>query len=133
MGKEFTSVPVQADDPDSATVISNASRIRVDLGQVFELTADTWRSLPVRSGEKDSIGRLSFPAVTLEVPQQAGEGLNLMLLTSITVFGSIVMGEYESQLTCPTVLRDLGRIGRGAQLEFSYSISERPGFTYRQL
>ncbi|MGB7922240.1 MAG: hypothetical protein WCF57_03245 [Pyrinomonadaceae bacterium] len=131
--KEFTPLSVQADDPDAAQTLSNAGRIRVELGQIFELTAETWRGLPRKPGGNGSLRGLSFPPVTLKVPTHADEGLKLTLMTSIKVFGSIVMGEYESELTCPTILHDIGPFGHDTQIEFSYIISERPGFNYRAL
>lgn len=94
-------------------------RVGARLGRVLELAADDYRS------------RSSSPArVTLAVPDDVEGEHHLALSTTITVFGSIVLGPYESGLTCPRILGDLGRVRAGRRVEFTYDGGENPGFRY---
>ena len=56
-----------------------------------------------------------------------------MLLTAITVFDSIALDDYESGLTCPRILYDVGKIHRRKVIEFEYHLGDKPGFKYRSL
>jgi hypothetical protein len=97
---------------------------------VLELTAEGYGALTAADGGEH--GASARPRrLILEVPAGIGEGLNLMLLTAVTVFGSIALDEYESGITCPRVLHDLGQISGGARVELTYCAEGKPGFKYR--
>ena len=123
--KEFASVPVEAHGAEKG-------RRRTELGRIFELTADSCRNLIIDYEDRHVIAA-RCPNSTIDVPMDIGEQLNLMLLTTVSVFDSIVLGDYESGLTCPKVLHDLGKISGGARIEFSYCLGDKPGFKYRFL
>ncbi|HEU0076054.1 MAG TPA: hypothetical protein VFQ76_00290, partial [Longimicrobiaceae bacterium] len=97
--EEFPALPTDADSaaPLSAGVGGGG---RVDLGRVLELTAGGCRDLPA-SGDGDGHGGRHLAPKLLEVPEGLDGELGVMLLTGITVFGSVALGEGESGLTCP--------------------------------
>ena len=72
-----------------------------------------------------------FPAVVLDVPQEAEKHLHILLRTEITVFGSAVLREYDSGLTNPAILHELGSVRNGSRMEFQYILDSNPRFTYR--
>lgn len=119
--KEFPASPADS--------LSAGGRVRAKLGRVLELSAGSCR-------EPSSPGGGRRPAALapklLNVPEGSGGG-HLMLSTSINVFDSIALGDYESGLTCPKILYDLGEVRGGRVIEFEYYVGERPGFRYRSL
>lgn len=91
------------------------------LGRAFELTA----------GEGGA-ARLP-PKLLLDLPQDLEGEFNLMLSTSINLFGPITLEGRESGLTCPRVLHELGKVRGGIRVEVAYHLGDRPGFRYRTL
>ena len=72
-------------------------------------------------------GRL--PASNCEVPElPPGREFQVMLRTKVDVCGSWRLGDYDSGLTYPVVLGDLGTVDGGDRLEFSYRLGRRPEF-----
>lgn len=107
-----------------------SGRSRINLGKVIELTAanagdfNSWQLVNGADGARQS------PPVTLTVPEIKGSDGALMLTTHITVFGDVVIRDYECGLTYPMVISDLGPVESGAKLEFRYVTGERPGLRY---
>ena len=117
-------------DPSSTGTGEGA---RIHLGRVLDLSAEVCRSLPA-SGSDDGQGGTSFgPKNLLRVPEELDGKHDLMLLTSITVYDSIALGEHESGLTRPRVLFDAGRMRGGEAIVFEYRLGDRPGFRYRSV
>ncbi len=52
-----------------------------------------------------------------------------MILTTVTVYDSIVLGDYESGLTYPTVLLD--PIPTAGSMQFAYRLGQEPALRYR--
>lgn len=128
--REFTSIPAGAGGGNHSAA-ADRGRLRVDLGRVFELDAESCRNLPA-AGRGDGLAAPNrLRDFTVHVPKGAGEGLNVMLLTAVNVFGPILLGEYESGITSPIILHELGKVEGGARLEFAYRVGERPGFECR--
>jgi hypothetical protein len=92
----------------------------VELGTVFDVTASLERP--------DADG--AFAPVTVEVPATITGPRHLVLATRIQVFGDVVLDDYESGLTWPTVLTPLGRVGSGDRVELRYVLGQEPGFRY---
>jgi hypothetical protein len=96
----------------------SAEHRRTALGTVLDLTADSARRLAT-----------GIPAVTFRVPALGpGDPAELMLRTTIGVFGSLTIGEYESGVTYPSFRHELGRLQEGQQIEVRYTVGPRPGF-----
>jgi hypothetical protein len=120
-----------ADDNDAAS--HETKRQRIYLGQVFELTAESSRRIRDWPTTKENQGARTSPPVRLGVPQLNGHAYKLMLLTEITVFDSIVIGDYHSGITYPFVCDELDGIESGSQIEFHYQTGEQPGLQYKIL
>jgi hypothetical protein len=131
--KEFTTLPVEADAANSLWAGSDKDKIRAKLGGVLELTAMSYRNLLASGSSSEHRGASLSPKVTFDIPKDLDGEFNLMLLTTITVFDSIALGAYESGLTCPRILYDLGKIRRGMRIELAYHLGDKPGFKYTSL
>jgi hypothetical protein len=130
LSKEFTMLPCGSDEADSSL---EADRTRINLGRVFELTAENANGLLLTGGKDSLSGETRFPAIVIDIPAGINERLDLMLFTKVTVFDSVVLGDYESGITHPVVLRDIGRDGQRARIEVWYSLGRTPGFKHRRI
>jgi hypothetical protein len=119
--KEFASLPVKADGSGSSLESFGAERVRIKLGRILELTAE---SFPDHCNER------CLPSIVLETPAVITEGTALMLMTTVTVFESVVLREYESGLTHPVRVPDFTALKCGAPIEFTYCMGSRPGFQF---
>ena len=127
---EFPALAAGADAAD-APPAGGGGRVRIGLGRVLDLTAAGCRGLPASGSGDEQGGTSPVPKVLLRVPEGLDGEYDLMLSTSITVFGPIALDEYESGLTSPKILYDAGRMRGGEVLEFEYRLGDRPGFRYR--
>ena len=72
------------------------------------------------------------PDVRFEVPALApGDPRDLMLATTLVVFGEVVLGEYESGITYPAFQHGAGRVRSGATIQVSYQDGPDPRFVCR--
>lgn len=98
------------------------------LGRVLELTAASGCGLPPSGVGEGDRGTTFLPKIVLHVPEDVDGEFHLMLLTIITVFGSVALDRDESGLTCPRILCDLGRVRGGMAVELTYHHGDSPGF-----
>jgi hypothetical protein len=129
LNKEF-STPTETDKAVSLPENSDARRIRIELGQVLEISAETADQIATRP-QNGFPASDRFPVVVLDVPAETDKNLHIMLRTTITVFGSVVLREYYSGLTNPMILHELGSAKNGTRIEFQYIFDSDPRFTYR--
>ena len=92
------------------------------LGTVFEVNA----ALKPPDAERH------FPGVVVTMPEADGPR-HLVLCTRIHLFGDIVLDDYESGLTYPTVARTLGRLTPGTRVRVYYFLDRTPRFCYEVL
>ena len=130
--KEFPALHAEADAADHLSP-GRRYKVRVNLGRILELTAGGCRILLVSSDDAERRETHLTSKLLLNVPEDLDGEFNLMLQTAITVFDSIALDEYESGLTWPRILYDVGKMRGGAAIEFEYRLSSRPGFKYRSL
>ena len=96
------------------------------------MTAEGCRNL-LAASNSDEHGGMSLIPKLLNVSEDVDGDLYLMLLTAITVFDSGRLDDYESGLTYPKILYDMGKMHRGKVIEFEYHLGDKPGFKYRSL
>lgn len=104
---------------------------RIRLGQIAEITLENCRRLSQKVLHTGSSEERSILAARVEVPLNIDEHFYLALLTTITVFGQFALGEYESLITYPIVIPDLGKVQGGMKIEFYYQFGAKPGFRWR--
>jgi hypothetical protein len=106
----------------AAQCLQSSMRTRVDLGELLALSGKT--SFTAWSGA-------GSPVITLHIPPDAEPRMRLLLSTTINIFDSATLGEYDSELTTPEFVADFNGDFRGARIEFSYAFGEKPGFRHR--
>lgn len=130
LNREMMFTQAEADDTTSSDATCNKRR-RIHLGRLLELTAESCRDQlevdyrdgrRVLTGSRDSI---------FSVPMDAVAELHLTLLTTITVFDSIALSDYDCGITYPKVFYEAGKLSKGARIEFTYCMENNPGFGYR--
>ena len=116
-GTEFS----VAETGDASDAFEN-KRVRINLGRIFEMTA---------RHTVEKLDDVSLPSVVLALPPEANENLGLMLSTTVTIFKSVILEEYDSGITYPHILRDFKLTECRKQIEFTYFLGSKPGFRYR--
>src|SRR5215203_6138623 len=95
----------------------DSARIRIDLGPLLELGADNARDL-LRRIKTDAAGARSLPQGCLRIPAGLDPELRLMLRTSVKVFGPTALDDYDSGITYPVHLHELGSCGPRRELAY---------------
>jgi hypothetical protein len=113
-------------DPHQEYIVGTSAD-RIKLGRVFELTAE--KAIEVAGTNRNPEANLSAGAMAL--PKEISVRLKLMLATTITVFDTIVIGEYESGLTHPLWFHDFCGANGGDRIEFKYHFDSNPGFKWQ--
>jgi hypothetical protein len=113
-------------DPHKEYIVGTSAD-RIKLGRVFELTAE--KAIEVAGTNRNPEANLSAGAMAL--PKEISVRLKLMLATTITVFDTIVIGEYESGLTHPLWFQDFCGANGGDRIEFKYHFDSNPGFKWQ--
>jgi predicted GNAT superfamily acetyltransferase len=116
---EFSAVPA-SEGVDART------RARVELATLLDLSRTTVAG--IMASAKGS----SLPAVNVAVPDLSPERKwSAMLRTEVVVFDGHVLGDYDSGVTYPEIVDDLGRLRGGEELELEYKLGANPGFAAR--
>ncbi len=109
LSREFTLLPA---DHEESVPLENTRR-RIDLGSVLHLNARTEAS--------------DLRPTVFKVPENIGSCNRLLILTKIRVFEEWVLDDYDSGLTVPAVVHEVGAIEPGDSLQLSYESGPQPG------
>jgi hypothetical protein len=117
LGREFSLC-----DPSTPGPI--AERDRVPLGRLLDASTAT---IGVLMASVDADGAL--PPTVVRVPDlDRGSTYSVILRTRVTVLGDVVLEDYDSGLTVPVVLHELGAVRGGETFELRYHLGPDPGF-----
>ncbi len=64
---------------------------------------------------------------SLVIPDEAREMPDLMVRTTVEIFGGHRLDDYDSGISYPTLIHRLGRIHPGDGIEFTYETGSSPG------
>jgi len=92
---------------------SEKTRRRIDLGTILDLTSRTEMS--------------ELQPATFTAPARIDSCNRLMIRTRIRVFEGIVLDDYDSGITYPTVVHDVGVVEPGDRFQLSYELGSNPG------
>ena len=92
---------------------------RVELGTVFELSAES-----IKSWESDTGDHL--PGGSIQIPDPWDKRYQLMLFTRIDVFAQHTLIEHQSGLTNPRPILCDTAINAGQTLQFHYALGSHP-------
>ena len=129
--REFSPSVTGSNQPPSTSAAAKPDRVRIHLGRVFELTAGKAYELARMRGQSYGLGEAWLPPAVIDIPTEVDEGLHVVLSTTIAVFESVALAEYETGLTHPVWLSDFNRSKRGCRVEFAYSLGSHPGLKHR--
>jgi predicted GNAT superfamily acetyltransferase len=116
---EFNAVPA-SEGADGGT------RARVGLATLLDLSRTTVGGI-MASAEGSSL-----PAISVAVPDLPPEReWTAMLCTEVVVFDGHVLGDYDSGVSYPEILHDIGLLRGGEELELEYELGASPGFAVR--
>ncbi|MGI8732178.1 MAG: hypothetical protein ACR2LM_02620 [Pyrinomonadaceae bacterium] len=119
--KEFGMLPAGADSVVSSSEIPAFRRVRINLGRILEVKA---------ASSYDSLVKNCLPAVVFKIPGALTTNLELMLSTTVRVFETVVLREYESGVTLPVSLPRVGAPGSAGRIKFTYCLRKTPGLEY---
>lgn len=105
-------------------------RNRISLGRIFEISAENANELR-NSIQTDLQGVISFPPSVVEIPDGVNDGYNVMIRTKVHVFDEFILDDYDSGITYPKTLYDLGNPKSKTRIEFRYCLTNPVGFRYR--
>jgi hypothetical protein len=114
------------DTPEDDLVVVPRRR-RVDMGTLLELTVDG-----LRVGGRSDARTQHTVAVDLFIPEAVEDVPDLMVRTSVEVFGGHRLDDYDSGITYPTLIHHLGTLRLGDRLEFRYEEGSSPGLRIRR-
>lgn len=116
---EFSAVP-------ASEGAEGDTRARVPLGTILDLSR-TSVGMMMASAKGSSL-----PAIEVTVPELPSDHeWNAVLCTEVLVYNGQVLGDYDSGVTYPAVLRDLGLLRGGEEIELEYQLGPNPGFAAR--
>jgi hypothetical protein len=128
LNEEFSLTASSSSESD----VAGLARKRISLGRLLDLSAESadelWKSV-----QSDSSGNSYLPPRVIDVPDGLSGDYDLALLTKVTTFDSIALDDYESGVTYPTILHDLGSFSSKTKIEFQYALNQYPGFKYKRL
>jgi hypothetical protein len=119
------------DGDELASETQRARWARIKLGRVFELTAQTAFEPTMIDDKRRSYAEAYLQASAIDLPEEIAAGLTLMLATTITVFDTVTLDEYESGLTHPLWFYDFSGAKGTDKIEFQYCLKDNPGFKWR--
>jgi len=96
------------------------NRDRVLLGKVFELNEDNARRWGSSPGDR-------LPASRVAIPSPLEARYRPMLLTTVNVYGDVVLKDYDCSLTIPRLILASQPLHGGEVLQFEYRLGTTPG------
>lgn len=121
LGREF-----QVSGPNDSD-IPTAARVRLGRQTLLVLSARNVGEQVAQQAFDPKHAASMLPAQTVRMPVLP-QPLSALLLTRVQVFGEFALDDYDSGLSYPAVLHDLGSLREGDLLEFRYRLGGNPGF-----
>lgn len=106
----------------AARCLQESTRTRVNLGELLVLSGQSSFADWTEAGS---------PVVTVHIPGDTDPRMRLLLSTTIKIFASATLAEYESELTTPEFVADFDGDFRDARIEFAYAFGAKPGFRHQ--
>ena len=129
LGKEIALLPTGGKRSD-LKLASDGRKKRIVLGVPFELTAENALEFAAELSRLGPGGAKHLPCRTLKNKRRSSVAQNLVIFTTVVVFGSIILGDYDSGVTYPVVLPGPPLDTEHENLAFVYQLGQQPGLSY---
>jgi hypothetical protein len=97
-------------------------RVRVSVGSVLKLDLEGASGIFERAARAGGVSVCDLEVPEFEHPKE----LHLIVQTAVEVFGNERLGDYDSGLTVPLVLHDVGMVKPGDRLRCVYEVGLQP-------
>lgn len=117
--KEFLTLTAENGLLDPAAADFDSTRVRIHLGKLLEINSQS---------SFETVEDKKLPPISVSFPENIDKNLMPMLSTTVGIFDSVTLEEYESAITYPRVINGIDWTLPENQIKFTYSLGNQPGF-----